>query len=130
MHISEALYKLSPHFLFQVNIETLENVQIPSSKLYINSYACRLTEPTFEAEITTYFWKVAISHIIQNHWKKLALFWVLQFPFNCGTCPIRQLPSLKLPMDSKCIQATSLKSIFAPNVRRDFPIYIARQSAT
>ena len=30
-----------------------------------------------------YSWKVPISHIIQNHWKKLALLWVLQFQFNC-----------------------------------------------
>ena len=31
-----------------------------------------------------YSWKVPISYIIQNHWKKLALLWALQFPFNCG----------------------------------------------
>ena len=69
-----------------------------------------------------YFWKVPISHIIQNHWKKLALFWVCQFQFNYGTYPIRQLSSLKLPMDSQCIQATSSKSVSVPNIRRDFLI--------
>ena len=36
--------------------------------------------------------------------------------------------SFKLNIDSRCIQVT--KSIFVPNVRRDFHIYIARQSAT
>ena len=35
-----------------------------------------------------YFWKVPISYIIQNHWKKLALLRALQFQFNCGTCPM------------------------------------------
>ena len=73
-----------------------------------------------------YFWKVHISHIIQNHGKKLALLWVPYFQFNYGTYPIRQLSPLKLPMamDSQCMQASSLKSISAPNVRRDFHIYI------
>ena len=75
-----------------------------------------------------YFWKVPISHIIQNHWKKLALSRARQFHFNSGKYPIRQLLSLKLPMDSQCIQASS--SISVPNVRRDFHIYFARQSAT
>ena len=75
------------------------------------------------------FWKVPISHIIQNHWKKIAPFWALQFQFNCGTYPIRQLSSLKLPMDSQCIQATSSKSTSVKNIRRNSPIYIARQSA-
>ena len=42
-----------PHFQFQFNSETLENVQIPSYKPYINSYGGRLTEPTFGAGITT-----------------------------------------------------------------------------
>ena len=32
---------------------TLENVQILSSKPYINSYACRLTEQILGAEIST-----------------------------------------------------------------------------
>ena len=94
---------------------TLENVKIPPSKSYINSYACRLTEPTFGAEITT---------------SKKAVFWTLQFQFNCGTYPIRQLSSLKLPMDSQSIQTTSSKSISVLNVRTDFPIYIAKQSGT
>ena len=49
---------------------------------------------------------------------------------NCGTYPIRQLSSLKLPTDSQCIQATSSKGIFVPNIRREFLIYTSRQSAT
>ena len=73
-----------------------------------------------------YFWKVPISHIIQNYWKKLALLWALQFQFNSETYPIRQLLSLKLPMDSKYVQASSLKNISVPNVRRNFHIHIAR----
>ena len=77
-----------------------------------------------------YFWKVPILHIIQNHWKNLAIFWALQFQFNCWTYQIRQLSFLKLPMDSQCIQATSSKNISVPNVRTDFPIYIAMQSGT
>ena len=77
-----------------------------------------------------YFWKVSISHIIQNHWKILALLWVLQFQFNCGTYSIRQLSSFKLPMDSQCIQVSSSKSISVPNVRIDSHIYIARESAS
>ena len=36
-----------------------------------------------------YFWKVSIWHIIQNHWKKLALLWTLQFQFNHETYPTR-----------------------------------------
>ena len=62
--------------------------------------------------------------------KKIALFWAFQFQFNCGTCWVRQLSSLKLPMNSQCIQPTISKSISVSNVRADFPIYIARQSAT
>ena len=37
----------------QLKCGTLQNVHIPSSKPYINSCACRLTEPTLRAEITT-----------------------------------------------------------------------------
>ena len=48
----------------------------------------------------------------------------------CEVYPILQLSSLKLPMDLQCIQASSLKSISVPNVRGDFHIYTARQSAT
>ena len=40
-------------FQFEFNIGTLENVQILSFKLYINSYACRITEPTFGAKLAT-----------------------------------------------------------------------------
>ena len=77
-----------------------------------------------------YFWKVLIPHLIRNHWKKLAPLWALQFQFNCETYPIRKLPSLKLHKDSQCTQASSsTKNIYVPNVRRDFHIYIARQSA-
>ena len=36
-----------------------------------------------------YFWKVSIWHIIQNHGKKLALLWTLQFQFNRKTYPTR-----------------------------------------
>ena len=42
-----------PHFQFQFNSVTFENVQIPSSKSYINSDACRSAEATFEVKITT-----------------------------------------------------------------------------
>ena len=66
--------------------------------------------------------------MIQNHWKKLALFWTFQIQFNCRTYLIRQLLSLKLSMDSQCLQATSSKNISAPNVRTEFPIYTARQT--
>ena len=38
--------------------------------------------------------------------------------------------SLKLPMDSQCIQASNSKSTSVPNVSRDFYINIARQGAT
>ena len=55
MHIAIQKYcKTYPtHFQLQFNSGTLENVQIPSSKPYINSYVCILTEPTFGEEITT-----------------------------------------------------------------------------
>ena len=79
----------------------MENVKVPSSKPYVNSYACRLTEPTFEAEITTS--ENFQFHIIENYRKKLVLLRALQFQFDSGTCPIRELLSLKLPMDSQCI---------------------------
>ena len=42
-----------PHFQFQFNSGTLENVHVPSSKPDINFYTCRLTEPTFGAKTTT-----------------------------------------------------------------------------
>ena len=84
----------------------------------------------WQNQLNNFFWKIPVSHIIQNHWKKIALLWALQFQFNWRTYPIRQLSSLKLPMDSQCIQASSSKSIFVPNVRRNFQIYISRQSAT
>ena len=51
--------------------------------------------------------------------KKPALLWALQFQFNYGIYPIVQLLSLKLPMESQCIQVSSLKSISFPNVMRD-----------
>ena len=60
--------------------------------------------------------------------KKPALLWALQFQFNCGIYPIIHLSSLKLPMDSQCIQ-TSSKSISVSSVRGDFDVYIARYSA-
>ena len=92
-----------PHiFQFQFNSRTMENVQISSSKPYINSYACKLTRPNFRAEITT-------SEKFQFHMefkiieKKLALLGALQFQFHCGTYPIVQLSSFKLPMDSQCM---------------------------
>ena len=44
--------------------------------------------------------------------------------------PIVQLLSLKMPMDSQCIDATSFKRISVPNVMGDFHIYTARESAT
>ena len=53
----------------------MENVQIPSSKADINSYACRITETPFRA-LNNYFWKVPISKIIQKHWKN-QLYWEL-----------------------------------------------------
>ena len=59
--------------------------------------------------LLNYFWKVPISHIIQNHYKKLALLWALQLQLNCGAYPIRQPLSLKLPVDSQCIQVSSSK---------------------
>ena len=51
MHIEKTYL---PHFLFQFNSGTLENVQIPSSKPYITSYVCSLTDTTFGAEISTF----------------------------------------------------------------------------
>ena len=62
--------------------------------------------------------------------EKPVLPWALQFQFKCGTYPIIQLSSLKLPMNSQCIQATGSKSIYGPNAKRDFPIYTTRQSTT
>ena len=62
--------------------------------------------------------------------KKLVLLWTLQFKFNRGTYPIGQLSYLKLPMDSQWIQASRSKSIFVPNVKRDFHTYFANQNAT
>ena len=38
------------HFQFQFDSGSLK---IPFSKLYVNSCACKLTEPTFRAQITT-----------------------------------------------------------------------------
>ena len=55
---------------------------------------------------------------------------LFSFQFNSGTYPIWQLLSLKLPMDSKRIQASSSKSISILNNRRDFHIYFATLSAT
>ena len=52
-HFRNNVKPIPDNFQFQFNSGTLENVQIPSSKPHINSYACRLTEPTFGAEITT-----------------------------------------------------------------------------
>ena len=52
MHIQKRYKLYLLLFQFQFNSGTLENVQIPSSKPYINSYACRITEPNFGAEIT------------------------------------------------------------------------------
>ena len=88
-------------------------MQIPSSKPYINSYTCRLTETSFGAEITT-----------------IEKWGALQFQFNYGIYPIVQLSSLKLSIDSQCIQATSSKSISLPSVRGNLYIYTGRQSAT
>ena len=51
MHIEKTYL---PHFLFQFNSGSLENVQIPSSKPYITSYVCSLTDTTFGAEISTF----------------------------------------------------------------------------
>ena len=62
--------------------------------------------------------------------KNPALLWAIHFQFNCKIYLIVQLSSLKLPMDSQCIQASSSKSISVSNVREDFHIYIARQSTT
>ena len=62
--------------------------------------------------------------------KKPDLLWALQFQFNCEIYPVEQRSSLKLPMDSQFVQATSLKSIPVPNLRGVFRIYTSRQSAT
>ena len=62
--------------------------------------------------------------------KNPALLGALQFQLSCGIHPIVQLLSLKLPMDSPCIQATNSKSISVPNITGDFHIYTARQSST
>ena len=118
--------------------EILENIQIPSSNLYINSYAFKITEPTFGAKITTYFWKVLTSHAVQNKpLKNPALWWAIQFQFNC------ELWIQLYNCESNCTTfvfetaygfttgtASSLKSIFVPNVRVDFHIYTVRQSVT
>ena len=50
---------------------------------------------------------------------------LFSFQFNSGTDPIRQLLSLKLSIDSACIQTSSSKSVSVPNVRREFHIYFA-----
>ena len=55
---------------------TLENVQILSSKPYINSYACRLTEQILGAEISTSE-KFQFHIQFKSIKKKLALFWAL-----------------------------------------------------
>ena len=83
-----------------------------------------INRPNFWSR-SNYFWKVPISHIIQNHWKELPLLWALQFQLNCETYQIRKLSSLKLPMDSQGTQASSSKSVSLPNVRRNFHIYIS-----
>ena len=62
--------------------------------------------------------------------KKPALLWALQFQFNCEIYPIVQISSLKVPIHSQWIQASSSKSISFLNVRGDFHIYTARQSPT
>ena len=126
MHTYKHCKTYLPHFQFQFNSGTLENVQITFSKPYINSYECRITETTFGAEITTF---EKFQFHIQFKTIEL-LLWAIQFQFNCEIYPLVQLSSLKLPMDSQCIQASSSKSISVPNVREGFHIYTARQSAT
>ena len=76
-----------------------------------------------------YFWKVPILHN-SKPLKKPALLWAPQFQFNCEIYPIVQLSSLTHPVDSQCIQVNSLKSISFPDIRGDFHIYTARESAT
>ena len=97
--------------------------------LNLNSYTYRLTEPTFGAKITT-FEKFQFHIWFKTIEKKQALLWALQFQFNCRRYSIKKLSSFKLPMDSQCIQDSSLKGIFVPNVNGGFHIYITRQSAT
>ena len=80
------------------------------------SFSCAFQKQCkiYSLDLTTYnyFWKVPISHIIENRWKRLNLLWALLFQFNCGAYPIVHLSSLKLLIDSKCIQASSSKNIF------------------
>ena len=76
-----------------------------------------------------YFWKVPILHIIQNHWKNQLYYELLSFNLT-EIYPIVQLSSLTHPVDSQCIQVNSLKSISFPDIRGDFHIYTARESAT
>ena len=69
-HFKNTVKPISHIFQFQFNSGNLENVQIRSSKNYMNPYACRLTEPNNFWSQNNYFWKVSVSYVIQNHWKK------------------------------------------------------------
>ena len=53
MHISETLYNLCPTFPVSISQWNFGKCTDSSSRPHIKSYACRLTEPTFRAEITT-----------------------------------------------------------------------------
>ena len=75
------------------------------------------------------FWKVPILHIIQNHWKNQLFYELFSLDLTAKYIQLYNL-SLKLPMDSKCIEASSSKSISFLNVRGGFHIYDARQKAT
>ena len=50
MHIYKHFKTYLPHFYFQFNSVPLKNMEIPSS--HINSYVWRITEPTFESEVS------------------------------------------------------------------------------
>ena len=69
-------------------------------KLYLSSYADRLTKSKKSFGAFNFFWKVLVAHMIQNNSEKRALLWAFQLHFNCEIYPIAQFLSLKLPMTS------------------------------
>ena len=78
-----------------------------------------------------YFWKVPISHIIQYNWKNQLYYGLFSFNLNVKYIQLYNFCLWNYRCHGlACIQASSLKSISVPNVRGDFHIYTAMQSAT
>ena len=78
-----------------------------------------------------YFWKVPISHIIQYNWKNQLYYGLFSFSLTVKYIQLHNFCLWNYRCHGlACIQASSLKSISVLNVRGDFHIYTAMQSAT